>query len=79
MTIHPIAIGASVVALAGMMIVAAGEPAQALTMKECGAISAAGPTQTAASSALAPNSHCDERRSSERRAGRSATGSTVTS
>ena len=37
MTIHPIAICASVVALGGTMIVAAGQPAQALTMKECGA------------------------------------------
>jgi hypothetical protein len=37
MTIRPIAICASVVALGGTMIVAAGQPAQALTMKECGA------------------------------------------
>jgi hypothetical protein len=37
MMIHPIAICASVVALGGTMIVAAGQPAQALTMKECGA------------------------------------------
>jgi hypothetical protein len=37
MTIRPIAMCASVVALGGTMIVAAGQPAQALTMKECGA------------------------------------------
>ena len=37
MTIHPIAICAGVLALAGTMIVAAGDPARALTMKECSA------------------------------------------
>lgn len=37
MTINPTAICASLIALVGTMIVASGQPAQALTMKECGA------------------------------------------